>query len=616
MNLQLVPRRRFNPALLAGGLLLLLSASLGWSGTVSEDIAQLLGNTQPIASAVAANPAPTEAARYSLTGDQYLSYLGAPPQHSFPSPLPPGTPPEVIAHDFLVQHGRVFGSTSSRADFSHLKTRTSDQRHYVRLQQTYSGLPVFASQTTVQVSEQGGVESVLSHIARDFKVLDENLLSTNATVTAEQAIATATQAVTNRTGGSAVETTAPALTIFAPSVMGEQGELRLVWEFKLNSADYGVNEQFLVDAHSGAILQRYALVHTALNRQVYDSNGTTNEPGTLVRSEGQSASGITDADNAYQFLGDTYNFYFVYHGRDSIDGAGEALSATVRRCQTPANGGCPWPNAAWSGGRMRFGAGYAVEDVTGHELTHGVTASTSALIYQNASGAINESFSDVWGEFIEQTFSSNLNATNRWLMGQNLPGGAIRSMKDPTIYNNPDRLGSPLYYTGTVDNGGVHNNSGVNNKLCYLLTDGDTFNGQTVYGRGIVPIAKLYYEVNAHLLTSGANWTDLYNALVQAAVNLSWNTADRNNLYRACLAVEIATGGNNLFVDRTSSCGSQTGSLACSLFSGPFLTVGQGVASANPADQLFIRAGNYNEQITFQKIMKIQAYGGLVTIGH
>ena len=129
----------------------------------------------------------------------------------------------------------------------------------------------------------------------------------------------------------------------------------------------------------------------------------------------------------------------------------------------------------------------------------------------------------------------------RWDIGEDLVG-RLRSMSDPPATGNPDRLGSPRYQSpsNTADNGGVHNNSGVNNKLCYLLTDGETFNGQTVRGLGLNQVEPLYYEVQANLLTSGAGWTELFDALQQAAVNLSWNTADRNNLYRACVAVEIA----------------------------------------------------------------------------
>src|SRR5262249_36013545 len=156
----------------------------------------------------------------------------------------------------------------------------------------------------------------------------------------------------------------------------------------------------LFDAMTGELIRRLTQIHSALNRQSYDANSTTSDPGMLVRVEGAAPSGIADADNAYTFFGDTYNFYLTHHGRDSINGFGSPLSATVRYCSPSASGPvCPPPGLAFynqNNGRMYFGTNFVSDDVTAHELTHGVTAMESQLLYQNASGAINESFSDIW----------------------------------------------------------------------------------------------------------------------------------------------------------------------------------------------------------------------------
>ena len=193
-------------------------------------------------------------------------------------------------------------------------------------------------------------------------------------------------------------------------------------------------------------------------------------------------------------------------------------------------------------------------------------------------------------------------------------------MTNPPAFGHPDRLFSPLYQspTNTFDNGGVHENSGVNNKLFFLLADDlgrtNTFNGQTIYGMGTTKVIKLYYEVQVNLLTSAAGWTELFNALSQAAVNLSWGESDRNNLYRACAAVEIASG-RDLYVDKTSFCPVPVGLPFCTFNLGPYVTVGQGVSGAYPGDILHIRTGDYNEPMTISKIMTLQADNGLVTIG-
>jgi Leucine-rich repeat (LRR) protein len=130
-------------------------------------------------------------------------------------------------------------------------------------------------------------------------------------------------------------------------------------------------------------------------------------------------------------------------------------------------------------------------------------------------------------------------------MGEDLPDfGALRDMKDPTSFCDPDRMLSPLFYCGknddgATDNGSVHHNSGVNNKLAYLLTDGDSFNGHTITGMGISEVADLYYECQTNLLTSSSDYSDLHSALTQAAINLGFTQAERDNVEAACQAVEL-----------------------------------------------------------------------------
>lgn len=206
---------------------------------------------------------------------------------------------------------------------------------------------------------------------------------------------------------------------------------------------------------------------------------------------------------------------------------------------------------------MFFGQGYALDDVTAHEMTHGVTEAESNLIYFNESGAINESMSDIFGEFVDLTNTGgNDSPSVRWQIGEDLPNGYIRSMSNPPVNRGPDWRGSSFYYVGSGDSGGVHRNSGVNNKLCYLLTDGATFRGYTVTGLGINLVAALYYEANVNLLIRSSGWADLANALKQAAINLNWNSSQRQNLDNAIAAVGIPRP--LIYIDETSG-GSETG---------------------------------------------------------
>ena len=203
---------------------------------------------------------------------------------------------------------------------------------------------------------------------------------------------------------------------------------------------------------------------------------------------------------------------------------------------------------------MVYGDGFAAaDDVVGHELTHGVTDFSSHLFYYKQSGAINESMSDVFGEYIDLVNGAGTDTPGvRWLMGEDIPGiGAIRNMDNPPAFNDPDRMLSPLYTSdpGEADGGGVHSNSGVNNKAAFLMVDGGSFNGQTITGLGITKAARIYYTVNNSMLVSGSDYADLANALRQSCTNLvgtdGITAADCTEVNEIVLATEMDQNPTN-----------------------------------------------------------------------
>ncbi len=417
----------------------------------------------------------------------------------------------------------------------------------MRLEQRFAGLPVFGAAAVVQVEEAGGVSFVLSDLARDNALMHEPGFVTEPSIDGGSAVSAAF-AVAKSPSGSSLDAESPVLMVYEPSVIGSAGPSRLVWNLRVRSGAGDVNEVVLVDASTGEVAFHYSDIKDVKNREIYDAANTPGSSGTLVRSEGGPATGIADADLAYQYLGDTYDFYFTRFGRDSFDGAGATLIGRVRYCE--ASGTCPYPNAYWNGSEMRFGANYAsADDVVAHELTHAVTERESNLIYWGESGAINEALSDIFGEFVDLTNSGGVDGPSvRWSMGEDLPGGAIRSMADPTFYGDPDRRFSLNWYTGAEDYRGVHFNSGVANKLASLLVDGGSFNGQAVTGQGIPQVAGLFYEAQVNLLLPASDYFDLYAALRQAARNKSWTGASRDTLEVASRAVEINLPGNAVTV--------------------------------------------------------------------
>jgi len=287
------------------------------------------------------------------------------------------------------------------------------------------------------------------------------------------------------------------------------------------------------------------------DRITYDAENMTSLPGTFLCDELIpicTMGSDPHADAAHQHAADTYAFYSTYHGRNSLDDAGMPIISSVHYDSG-------FGNAYWDGDQVVYGDAYGfplADDIVAHELTHGVTDYTSNLFFYYQSGAINSSFSDLWGEFVDQTNGSGDDSPAvKWLIGEDITGmGVIRDMEDPPVYGDPDKMTSPNYYTGSADlglfgdNGGVHTNSGVNNKAVYLMTDGGSFNGQTVTALGIDKVAAIYYEVQTSLLTSGSDYGDLYNALFQGCLNLlggpeGITTGDCDEVRDASDAVEM-----------------------------------------------------------------------------
>jgi len=219
-----------------------------------------------------------------------------------------------------------------------------------------------------------------------------------------------------------------------------------------------------------------------LRRSIYTANGSETLPGTLVRGEGQPASGDVAVDEAYDGLGATFNFFSEVFDRNSIDDAGLALDATVHFGQA-------YNNAFWNSAQMVFGDGdgalfnrFTIAlDVIGHELAHGVTEDEAKLMYFNQSGALNESLSDVFGSLIKQYALKQSAEEANWLIGEGLftkkvKGVALRSMKAPGTAFDDKVLGKdpqPAHMDDFVhtfdDNGGVHINSGIPNHAFYQV---------------------------------------------------------------------------------------------------------------------------------------------------
>jgi len=277
----------------------------------------------------------------------------------------------------------------------------------------------------------------------------------------------------------------------------------------------------------------------------YTGGNLSKLPGTFLCDENEPTcpSGDSHAKKAHQYAIGTYNFYMAKHLRDSMDDNGMTVISTVHYKYNYAN-------AFWDGKQLVFGDAHGfplADDVVAHEYTHGVTQYESNLYYFYQSGAINESFSDLWGEYYDQSnHLGNDSASVKWLIGEDVTGlGAMRSMKNPPQFGDPDKMSSPNYVKDVSDNGGVHSNSGVNNKAVFLMVNGGNFNGKTITKLGWTKTAAIYYEANTNLLTSASDYSDLYFALQQACSNLIGQkgiaSGDCIQVKNALLVVEMNT---------------------------------------------------------------------------
>ena len=182
-----------------------------------------------------------------------------------------------------------------------------------------------------------------------------------------------------------------------------------------------------------------------------------------------------------------------------------------------------------------------------HELTHAVTEYSANLFYYMQSGAMNESFSDIFGESVDLSNGhGNDDPSVRWQMGEDMSIGAIRNMMDPTIFGDPGRVSDAAYfYCGRTDNGGVHWNSGVLNHSYALVVDGGTYNSRTVTPIGLAKAGKIYYRALNYYLVSGSDFLDAYTALNQSCTDLVGTSgitaADCTQLTSALDAVELSS---------------------------------------------------------------------------
>ncbi|MDF5719416.1 MAG: M4 family metallopeptidase [Rhizonema sp. PD37] len=261
-------------------------------------------------------------------------------------------------------------------------------------------------------------------------------------------------------------------------------------------------------------------------RSVYDAKNGSTLPGVLVRSENEPPSSDPIVNEAYDGAGITYDFYHEVFDRNSVDNNGLRLDATVHYSTK-------YDNAFWNGTQMVYGDGDGelfqpftkCIDVIAHELTHGVTQHQAALQYVGESGALNESFSDVFGSLVKQRVKKQTADQADWIIGEGIftskvKGVGIRSLKAPgTAYDDPVLGKDPQpthvkdLYTGTKDHGGVHINSSIPSHAFYQ-------SAMDIGGFAWEKTGKIWYITLCDRLDSKANFKQAAQATIKVAGEL------------------------------------------------------------------------------------------------
>jgi cysteine-rich repeat protein len=197
------------------------------------------------------------------------------------------------------------------------------------------------------------------------------------------------------------------------------------------------------------------------------------------------------------------------------------------------------PNASWNGLSTNYCPNVTGDDTVAHEWGHAYTEYTNDLIYQWQSGALNESYSDIWGETVDLINGRGLDAPGplrsdggcstftggtpdvsyRWLIGEESSLGAIRDMWNPNCAGDPGSVTDPVYWCSTGDNGGVHINSGIPNHAFALMVDGGNFNGYSGGGIGLTKAVHIEWAASI-MLANASNFADNADALDAACSSL------------------------------------------------------------------------------------------------
>ena len=302
---------------------------------------------------------------------------------------------------FLLRHGKAFGIGSPGLELVQHREQTDDLGHlHLIFDQVHRGVPVFGSRMGLHFDRSGELIAVNSTVLPE---IDIDRVSPDLKVDDARRRARVTVAKQQLLDPTELSVPVSELVVFNDgAIWGREGRTRLAWRLEVSDGR-GVREHLFIDAHNGQLLEQISGIEH-IQRMIYDGNGSN-----LVWQEGDplpfSGSGpfrdqeinnlIDVAEQTHRtFSNLSGGRYLSYTGNDS------AMRSFYDR------DGMDCPNAYFNGSSTSFCVGTATDDVVAHEWTHGYTQETHGLVYAWQSGALNESYSDVFGEIVDLLYDS------------------------------------------------------------------------------------------------------------------------------------------------------------------------------------------------------------------
>lgn len=451
-----------------------------------------------------------------------------------------------------------------------VKDRDVPGQYITEGEQRVKDIPVFASKARAVLSKNRSVLSASTNLSRvAIDSVEPAIDEAAATAAARKKLAeiVAKPSAAPQLGRKPNVETAGAtasLQIFDPALIQSRGQIsgptRLAWMVSIESF------RIFVDAKTGEVFYYYRDHPSAtLVRRIFDLAGGTEFPGKRVIDE-EKHERIEpvpeDADTAFEYSQYVHDFFDKVLGRKGFD------DSTLKPVSAAPKGAAQVesyvrygdiPNAYWcthatdycpKADAMIYGPGFAgALDIVAHEMTHGVISYEADLLYADEPGAVNEAFADIFGALIELRVRGD---KGNWKIAESLPGFETVPMRDLSNPHLAGTDGAPLFSkdkdfdTGNrgqpehwdefvrrvdpmctsllaEDNGCVHINSGIINKMAWLIADGGTHRGVTVTGIGRDKLARIVYRSLTTHLNKGSGLQDTASAFAESCEELARN---------------------------------------------------------------------------------------------